>query len=183
MTDVLVLGLGNVLLADDAVGVRAVEALERDFESPPGVRILDGGTLGLALLGELTEARRIVLLDAVATGDPPGTLVRLDGDEVEPAVRGRLSPHQIGVADLLDALRLLDRVPESITLLGVTPATIELQTELSPAVSGALPALITTVADELRAFGWPLVSRSPQRAVASPPSRVDPVPRREWTAP
>ena len=79
MTDVLVLGLGNVLLADDGVGVRAVEALERDFTPPAGVRILDGGTLGLALLGELAEARRIVLLDAVSTGDPPGTLVRLDG--------------------------------------------------------------------------------------------------------
>jgi hydrogenase maturation protease len=183
VTDVLVLGLGNVLLADDAVGVRAVEALERDFESPPGVRLLDGGTLGLALLGELTEARRIVLLDAVATGDPPGTLVRLDGDEVEPAVRCRLSPHQIGVADLLDALRLLDRVPESITLIGLTPASIELQTELSPAVAGALPALVAAVAAELRTLGRPLVSRSPERPVTPPPSRAHPVPGREWAAP
>jgi hydrogenase maturation protease len=183
VTDVLVLGLGNVLLADDGVGVRAVAALERDFEPPPGVRILDGGTLGLALLGELAEARRIVLVDAVATGDPPGTLVRVDGDEVEPAVRGRLSPHQIGVADLLDALRLLDRIPESITLIGLTPATIELSTELSPAVASALPALIATVAAELFALGRPLVSLTPERAVIAPPSPADPVPRREWSAP
>jgi hydrogenase maturation protease len=166
VTEILVVGLGNVLLEDDGLGVRAVEALERDFALPPEVRVLDGGTLGLALLGELAEARRLVLVDAVATDDPPGALVRLCGDDVEPAVRWRLSPHQVGVADLLDALRLIDRQPDSITLLGLTPATIELGTELSAAVAGALPALVLAVAAELRSLGRPLGSRTPEGAPA-----------------
>jgi hydrogenase maturation protease len=179
--DVLVVGLGNVLLADDGLGVRAIDAVERDFAAPEGVRILDGGTLGLALLGELADARRVVLVDAVASDDPPGTLVRLEGGEVEPAVRGRLSPHQIGVADLLDALRLLDRFPESLALLGLTPATIELGIGLSPAVEDALPELVRAVASELAGLGRPLRSRTPERA-APPPSPVPPPGRAEWTA-
>jgi hydrogenase maturation protease len=178
-TEVLILGLGNVLLEDDGVGVRAVEALDRDFAPPAGVRILDGGTLGLALLGEVAAARRVILVDAVASDDPPGTLVRLAGDDVEPAVRGRLSPHQIGVADLLDALRLIDHLPESVSLFGLTPATIELGTELSPAVEDALPALVHAIASELAILGRPLVSRTPERA--APPSPVPPSGGAEWT--
>jgi hydrogenase maturation protease len=181
MSEILVLGLGNVLLEDDGLGVRAVEALERDYALPPEVRVLDGGTLGLALLGELAAARHLVLVDAVATDDPPGALVRLCGDDVEPAVRGRLSPHQVGVADLLDALRLIDRQPESISLLGLNPATIELSTELSPAVAGALPALVLLVAAELRTLGRPLVPRTQVEAVPTPPPlRGVPRLQHEW---
>jgi hydrogenase maturation protease len=169
-TEVLVVGLGNILLEDDGLGVRAVEALGRDFATPADVRIVDGGTLGLALLGDVAAARRVVLVDAVASDDPPGTLVRLTGDDVEPAVRGRLSPHQIGVADLLDALRLIDHMPESVSMLGLTPATIELGTELSPAVEDALPALVAAITSELAILGRPLVSRTPEGAAATPSS-------------
>ena len=182
MTDVLIVGLGNVLLEDDGLGVRAVEALARDFAPPAAVEILDGGTLGLALLGDLAAARRVVLVDAVASDDPPGTLVRLSGAEVEPAVRCRLSPHQVGVADLLDALRLVDRFPESVSLLGLTPATIELGTELSPAVEDGLPALVAAVASELAMLGRPLASRTPEGAAAPPPPPVYPRGRGEWTS-
>jgi hydrogenase maturation protease len=174
MSEVLVVGLGNVLLRDDGLGVRAIEALEHDYVLPAEVRVLDGGTLGLALLGELAAASSVVLVDAVArSGDPPGALVRLTGADVEPAVRFRLSPHQVGVADLLDALRLVDRMPRSVALLGLTPATIELGTELSPAVAGALPALVALIAAELRTLGRPLVSRPPE-GVAAPFSALKP---------
>ena len=84
----LVLGLGNVLLGDDGVGAAAVACLERDYRIPPGVRLEDGGTLGLSLLGLLTEADHVILVDAVRTDAPPGTLVRLDGTDVMDAVRG-----------------------------------------------------------------------------------------------
>jgi hydrogenase maturation protease len=174
MSEVLVVGLGNVLLRDDGLGVRAIEALEHAYVLPAGVRVLDGGTLGLALLGELAAASSVVLIDAVATSDdPPGALVRLTDADVEPAVRFRLSPHQVGVADLLDALRLIDRMPRSVALLGLTPATIELGTELSPAVAGALPALVALIAAELRTLGRPLVSRPPE-GVAAPFSALKP---------
>jgi hydrogenase maturation protease len=81
----------------------------------------DGGTLGLALLDLLTSAARVILVDAVRTEEPAGTLVRLTGADVIDAVRDRLSPHQVGVADLLDAARLIGRYLASVTLLGLVP--------------------------------------------------------------
>ena len=143
--ELLVLGLGNVLCADDGVGVRAVERLLSAYTPPPGVRILDGGTLGLALLGWACSAETLILVDAVRGDQPAGTLVELSGDEVAPAVRERLSVHQIGVADLLDGLRLLERCPPRIELLGVVPESLALHVGLSPAVEAALPALVAAV--------------------------------------
>jgi hydrogenase maturation protease len=96
-------------------------------------------------------------------------------------VRWRLSPHQVGVADLLDALRLLDRLPESVSLLGLTPATLELGTELSPAVEDGLPALVAAVVSELALLGRPLVSRTPEGAAAPPSPPVLSRGRAEWT--
>ena len=84
---VLVLGLGNVLLGDDGLGAAAVACIERDYIVPLGVRLEDGGTLGLSLLGLVADSDRVILVDAVRTDDPPGTLVRLDGANVVDAVR------------------------------------------------------------------------------------------------
>jgi len=121
---VLVLGLGNVLLGDDGIGAAAIDRLERDYRVPPEVRLVEGGTLGLSLLDEVGGAEHVILVDAVAADAPPGTLVRLDGADVTDAVRERLSVHQVGVADLLDAARLIGRYPASVVLLGLVPGSI-----------------------------------------------------------
>jgi len=155
----LVLGLGNVLLEDDGAGAAAVARLVDDFEPPPGARVLDGGTLGLSLLPYLGEADTVLLVDAVHTDDAPGTLVRLEGDEVPPAVATRLSPHQVGVADLLDGARLVGRYPRRVVLHGVVPASIELGVGLTPAVQAALPALVERVVEEARACGFVFARR------------------------
>lgn len=163
--NVLVLGLGNVLLGDDGVGPLALARLERDYRVPPQVRLAEGGTLGLALLDEIAGARHLILVDAVATDEPPGTLVRLDGEAVMDAVRDRLSVHQVGVADLLDAARLIGRYPASVLLLGIVPGRIGLSVTRTPAVDAALAALVTAVVDEVRAHGYEL---DPQEHPAAP---------------
>lgn len=162
----LVLGLGNRICADDGVGVAAVAALRSRYALPEGVRVLDGGTLGLSLLGWLAEARDVLLVDAIRSDEPPGTLVRLEGDEVAPAARDRLSVHQIGVADLLDALELIGAWPERLALLGLVPERLSLGLELSPALERALPALVEAVAAEIRARGHRLAPRTPHEAPA-----------------
>ena len=159
----LILGLGNVICGDDGLGVAAVERLARDYELPEGVEALDGGTLGLSLLAHVTGADDLLLVDAIRTGAAPGTLVRLEGDDVAPAVRERLSVHQIGVADLLDALRLLDEVPRRLVLLGLEPETLELGLGCSPAVEARIDELIAAVTGEAAALGHPL-SRRPAHA-------------------
>jgi hydrogenase maturation protease len=105
----LVLGLGNVLCGDDGLGAVAVHLLQRRYQAPDGVSILDGGTLGLSLLPYLEEAHEAILVDAIRGDGPPGSFVRLEGDEVAPAVAGRLSVHQVGVADLLEGARWRER--------------------------------------------------------------------------
>ena len=92
----LVLGLGNLLLGDDGLGTAAVARLEREYDVPAGMRLADGGTLGLALLGLFAESKHAILVDAVRADAGAGSLVRIDGEEVAPAVRERLSPHQVG---------------------------------------------------------------------------------------
>jgi hydrogenase maturation protease len=150
----LVLGLGNVLLADDGVGAAAIAHLLEAYRVPRGVRVLDGGTLGLSLLPYLQEAETVILVDAVRSGAPPGTLVRLDGDEVAPAVATRLSPHQVGVADLLDSARWLDQYPARLVLLGLVPESMDLTVGLSPAVARTMPELIQCVVDEAVSLGF-----------------------------
>ncbi|HEY7368450.1 MAG TPA: HyaD/HybD family hydrogenase maturation endopeptidase [Thermoanaerobaculia bacterium] len=150
----LILGLGNVLCADDGVGVTAVTRLLESWEPPEGVRVMDGGTLGLALLPYLQDARRVLIVDAVRADAPPGSPVRLEGDEVAPAVAARLSPHQVGVADLLDGARWLGTYPEVVVLLGVVPATIELGLARTPAVEAAIPDLVSRVLAEAALFGF-----------------------------
>jgi hydrogenase maturation protease len=156
---VLVLGLGNVLCADDGVGVIAVERMRRRFVPPSEVALVDGGTLGLALLPMLEEAGAVWILDAVAADAPPGTLVALEGDEVEPALRERLSPHQIGVADLLDALHWRGTWPARVRVLGLVPESFELRVGLSERVAPGVDPLVEATARELAAAGHALAPR------------------------
>ncbi len=151
---VLVLGLGNVLLGDDGLGAAAVARLERGYCVPPGVRLEDGGTLGLSLLGLLAESDHVILVDAIRADGPPGTLVRLDGADVADAVRDRLSPHQVGVADLLDAARLIDSYPATVTLLGLVPDAIELAVVRSSAVDDGLDDLVAAIVREVETLGY-----------------------------
>ena len=120
------------------------------------MQVLDGGTLGLALLPYLEDAEQAILVDAIEYDGPPGTLVRLDGDEVGPAVASRLSVHQVGVADLIEAARWRGRIPPTLVLLGVVPETTELGMVLSPRVQAALPAMLEGVCEESRRLGFPL---------------------------
>jgi hydrogenase maturation protease len=154
---VLVLGLGNVLLGDDGLGAAAVARLEGEYSIPPGVHVADGGTLGLSLLGLLTDADHVILVDAVRTDDPPGTLVRLDGEDVSDAVRDRLSPHQVGVADLLDAARLIDRYPATVTLLGLVPEAFDLAVVRSAAVDARLDELVAAIVQQVQSLGYKMV--------------------------
>ncbi len=151
--DVLVLGLGNVLCGDDGAGVVVAHRLRRGYVMPDGVRVVDGGTLGLDLLAVVAASDRVILVDAVRGDGPPGTLVRLAGDAVAPAVYERLSMHQIGVADLLAGAALCDRYPQEVVICGVVPATTDLALGCTPAVTESLPALEAAVIGELHRLG------------------------------
>jgi hydrogenase maturation protease len=144
----IVLGLGNTLHSDDGVGPQAIDRLRNDSRVPEDVTLIEGGTLGLELLTYIWDCSYLLVLDAVDVGQPPGTLVRMSSHELQ-ALPGQGSVHQLGVADLLVALRVLaNRTPE-VVLLGVQPVSTEWGTELSPAVAAVLPALADAAVAEV----------------------------------
>jgi hydrogenase maturation protease len=151
----LVLGLGNVLLHDEGAGVWVAESLRRRLALPASVTILEGGTLGLDLLPRLDGVERLLLIDAVRLGNAPGTLTRLEGDEVPSALDHKLSTHQIGVQDLLATASLLGRAVPHVVLLGVEPECLDPGIGFSGAVAEALPRLEALVVEELRHWGVP----------------------------
>jgi hydrogenase maturation protease len=162
----LVLGLGNVLCGDDGLGVVAVHLLQRRYQAPDGVVVLDGGTLGLSLLPTLEQAREAILVDAIRADGPPGTLVRLEGDDVAPAVAARLSVHQVGVLDLLEAARWRGRYPPRLVLLGLVPESLELGVVRTPAVEAALAGLVERIVAEAGELGHAFVPRTDDVAAA-----------------
>ncbi|HMD18455.1 MAG TPA: hydrogenase maturation protease [Terriglobales bacterium] len=144
----IVLGLGNTLHSDDGVGPQAIEKLRSDPRVPGDVSLIEGGTLGMELLTYIWDCSYLLVLDAVDVGQPPGTLVRMSSRELQ-TLPGKGSVHQLGVADLLVALRVLAKRTPEVVLLGVQPASTEWGTELSPAVAAVLPALADAAVAEL----------------------------------
>jgi hydrogenase maturation protease len=153
--------MGNILLEDEGLGIRALEALQQAFEFPPEVELLDGGTTGMGLLDDIGGRRHVLVLDAVQTGEPAGTLVAMRGEEVPVYFGVRVTPHQLGLADVLATLALSDEQPGSVTVLGLVPESLELTLELSASIRSRLPALVDAAAEELCRLGYPLRPRNP----------------------
>ena len=151
--NILVLGLGNVLMNDDAVGVRAVERLQREYRVPAGVSVIDGGTLGLDLLPFIEEADQLLIIDALEMKAEPGSVFRLEGAEVPRAFASKLSVHQMGLQDLLAVADLQGYAPRELVFWGVQPGSIEMELQLSPPVAAAMDDLIRSVVDELGNWG------------------------------
>jgi hydrogenase maturation protease len=154
MAETLVLGLGNILLTDEGVGVRVVERLLEQYRFPESVRVMDGGTLGLDLLPYLEEASRLLVVDAVQARKPPGTLVRLEGDEVPAFLDvSKVSPHQEGLQDLLGVATLKGYLPDEVVFWGAQIESLGVGLELSPAVAAQVDTLANKVLGELARWG------------------------------
>ncbi len=172
---VVVLGLGNILLRDEGVGVRVVEALAARYILPAGVEVVDGGTVGMDLLDTLAGCDHLLVCDAAQTGAPPASVVKLADAEVPALFQTRFSPHQLGLAEVLATLILMEEAPSTITLIGVVPADLELGTELSPEVAAVVEQALECLADVLRGLGLALAPWSP----AFSPSLPTPLPQGE----
>ena len=152
---VLILGIGNLLWADEGFGVRAVEALNQAYELPPNVQVMDGGTQGLYLVPYVNEARYLLVFDAIDYGLPAGTLKVLRNDEV-PRFMGakKMSLHQTGFQDVLASAKLLGRYPREIMLIGVQPEQLEdYGGSLRPSVRARIGEAIAIAIEQLAKWG------------------------------
>ena len=152
-TRTLVLGVGNLLVSDEGVGVHVIERLTETYDLPKGVQVLDGGTLGLDLLYYLEGVENLLIVDAVEMDKEPGTLLRMQGDEIPSFLSIKMSPHQIGIPDMLFAAKLRDLYPRNVVLWGIQPATLEVGLELSPVIAAQVDVLVSKIVAQLTQWG------------------------------
>lgn len=150
---VVVLGIGNTIMSDEGVGVHAVGALRRAYTLPDFVDIIDGGTSSMELLDDLADVDLLVVVDAVKAGKPEGTLVRLADSEVPVFFRSKLSPHQIGLSDVMASLEFVGQFPKRMVVIGVQAENFELGLEMTPLIASRVPELVAMVAAELAEHG------------------------------
>lgn len=151
--NILVLGVGNVLLTDEGIGVRVVESLYDNYQFPANVEVIDGGTAGMELLEIIADRDHVILIDAVNTGAAAGTVVTLEGDEVPALFRNRISPHQLGISDLLGVMSLTGELPKEFTLFGAVPFSMDTGVVLSKEMQPLKAELASLVVKKLTSLG------------------------------
>jgi hydrogenase maturation protease len=150
----LVLGIGNLLLKDEGLGVRAAESFKRGYSFGAEVVCLDGGTSGLGLLSYIRDYTHLIIVDAVAAKGAPGTILRIPGEKLQslPYLKPSTA-HQIGVRDLLAIARFQGLSPE-LVVIGIIPKDISAGLELTPEAHKALPLATEAIREELEKFGF-----------------------------
>jgi hydrogenase maturation protease len=160
VNNITVLGVGNILYTDDGVGIRVVEKLEKAYEFSDNVDIIDGGVLGVNLLGVISNAGRLIVVDTVLNHGQPGDLHRLDHDQIPNRILAKNSLHQVDLIEALTLCNALDHVPET-TIIGVEPKDIEsLSEDLSPEVGARLDDLVQNVLEEITRLGGSFQSKA-----------------------
>ncbi|NEV62521.1 HyaD/HybD family hydrogenase maturation endopeptidase [Thiorhodococcus minor] len=142
----LILGLGNVLMTDEAVGAAVLKHLEAGPPPPANWTLMDGGTLSFTLAGPIGDAERLIVVDAAAMGDAPGTLRVFEGEAMDRQLRTHAkSVHEVSLADLMDMVRLTDQLPPQRALIGIEPEHIGWGEQLTPSVAAAVPRAATEI--------------------------------------
>ena len=146
---VVILGVGNVLLSDEGVGVHVANTLT-DMHLPQGVEVVEGGTDGFRLMNVVEGAGRLVVVDAVKGGGAPGSIYRFDINDVPTFPDAyKTSVHQIGILEVVHLSKLIGEAPET-TIIGIEPKSLGIGMELSPEVKSKLPRIIEVVLEEVK---------------------------------
>jgi hydrogenase maturation protease len=149
----MILGVGNKLLTDEGFGIHIVEKLVAEYEFGANVSVVDGGVLGINLLGTMSEADELLVVDVVRNNGEPGTRYRIDHEDIPDRVRAKNSLHQIDFLEALTLCQALDHVPHT-TIIGVEPVDIETHSvELTPTVAEQLEPITEYLLKELDRLG------------------------------
>ncbi len=155
----MVLGVGSILMMDEGIGIRAIEELQNRYIFPDNVELLDGGTSGIELLSYISGKDYLIIVDAIKGGMPPGTVLKVDGEDVHAKFRTRISPHQIGISDLLASACLTGELPKQLVLYGIEPKTIQMGIGFSDEVRAGFDRLLEVVVEELERLGVSVLPR------------------------
>lgn len=150
MNNVLVVGIGNILLADEGIGVRVIETMAR-LSPPPDVELLDGGTSGADLIDYIADRPKVIVIDAVKTEHPPGTILRLGPEDLLGSEEAKISLHDLGLLETLAMAVQMGCPPKQVVIFGVVPASLACSLELSPVIANLVPKIIDLILAEARA--------------------------------
>lgn len=156
---ILVIGMGNVLMHDEGIGVRAAEELEARYHLPANVRVVDGGTTGMELFEPMRHADCLIIADAVNAKAPAGTLVRIANEEIRAFFQTKLSNHQLGLSDLLALLAFKGETPRHVAIIGMVPHVLENKLGLSAPATAGLDEMVQMLVDELEKVGAGVTAR------------------------
>lgn len=157
---IMILGVGCILFADEGFGVRVIEKIDADYEFPDYVSVVDGGVLGTNLLGVISMADQLIVVDAIRNKGNPGDLYRLSGDQIPKRIRAKNSIHQVDFLEALTLCGALDKVPETV-IVGIEPQDIEtLSIELTPVTAEKIDEMVQMVLAELDRLNVPYTQRS-----------------------
>ena len=148
-----VLGIGNVILRDEGLGVRVVEYLDARYEFPDSVQLVDGGTLGIELTQYVTGTRRLLVIDSINGGREPGTLFTIRGADVMAHFQDKLSAHEVGIQDLLALLSVTGREIPEIAVVGAQPYEVEAGVGLTEPMMKVFPRVADRAMDILKSWG------------------------------
>ncbi|MGO9378921.1 MAG: HyaD/HybD family hydrogenase maturation endopeptidase [Dissulfurispiraceae bacterium] len=160
----MLLGLGNVLMKDERLGVHVAKTIKERYDCLPELEIIDGGTLGLDLLPLFEQFDRMVIVDAVNFGREPGYIGVLEDEQIPAVIFSKLSVHQIGLADLLSVAKLKGVMPSKVCLIGMQPTAVEfaLGLEMSDVINANIDKMIEVTINKLKELKIECVLRSPQ---------------------
>lgn len=161
--NVVVLGLGNILLKDEGVGVHIIEIFQERYDFPDDLDIYDGGTSGIDMIDFIANRDHLIIADAVKTGDPAGSIVILKDDDVAAFFKQKISPHQLGVSDLLALLEVSNERPKEMTIIGVVPMDMGTGLEMSEPIRGQASKGADMLADILGELGVEVTAKPQQK--------------------
>jgi hydrogenase maturation protease len=145
---ILILGIGNILLKDEGVGVHTANKMMK-MDLPPDVEVMDGGTMGLNLLFYIEGRKKVIVIDTVLVGDPPGTIYRFTDESLvdnKPMLR---TAHGVDFSDVIKTSKMLGTKPDEIIFIGIEPESLDEGLELTPTIEKRVPVLIKMVMREL----------------------------------
>jgi hydrogenase maturation protease len=151
--EIVLLGVGNILLTDEGLGVHVVKGLKESFTFTPAITIIDGGTMGMELLTYMRGMKKILLVDAINGGEPPGTVYEFPHKELEQYFTEHISVHEVGMQDILRIRAIQEEPLEDAVVIGVEPESLEIGFEPSEVVQRALPEVKDRVLNVLRQWG------------------------------
>jgi len=148
-----VIGLGNILLQDDAIGLHVIATIKERYRFEPQIDLLDGGTAGLDLLPVIEHYEKVLFVDAVDAGESPGAIVIIEGDAIPSFLTAQASVHHVGLSDLLFAARMAGCLPAEICLIGIQPESVDIGLDMTDILKESLDLLLTTVVERLQKWG------------------------------